>query len=59
MSVLAYSSANSRYNLFLLLVAGLGGLLNAIDVGINRGALPYLAIFTRSRKSVPSSARLR
>lgn len=31
-----------RYNGFLLLVAGLGGLLYGIDVGIIGGALPYL-----------------
>ncbi len=31
-----------RYNWFLLLVAGLGGLLYGIDVGIIAGALPYL-----------------
>ena len=31
-----------RYNRFLLLVAGLGGLLYGIDVGIIGGALPYL-----------------
>jgi MFS family permease len=31
-----------RYNHFLLLVAGLGGLLYGIDVGIIAGALPYL-----------------
>ncbi|HEY3761498.1 MAG TPA: MFS transporter [Verrucomicrobiae bacterium] len=30
------------YNYFLLLVAGLGGLLYGIDVGIIAGALPYL-----------------
>src|SRR3974377_1791179 len=30
------------YNLFLLFVAGLGGLLYGIDVGIIGGALPYL-----------------
>src|ERR1700690_1361498 len=30
------------YNLFLLLVAGLGGLLYGVDVGIIGGALPYL-----------------
>jgi MFS family permease len=35
-------SANSRYNSFLLLVAGLGGLLYGVDVGIIGGALPYL-----------------
>ncbi|HTU43262.1 MAG TPA: MFS transporter [Candidatus Aquilonibacter sp.] len=32
----------SRYNRFLLLVAGLGGLLYGVDVGIIAGALPYL-----------------
>ena len=31
-----------RYNRFLLLVAGLGGLLYGVDVGIISGALPYL-----------------
>src|SRR5271165_1779885 len=31
-----------RYNRFLLLVAGLGGLLYGIEVGIFGGALPYL-----------------
>ncbi len=36
------SSAKRRYNLFLLLVAGLGGMLYGIDVGIIAGALPYL-----------------
>ncbi|HTV42520.1 MAG TPA: MFS transporter [Candidatus Sulfotelmatobacter sp.] len=42
------TSANSigtdktGYNRFLLLVAGLGGLLYGIDVGIISGALPYL-----------------
>ncbi|HEX3623850.1 MAG TPA: MFS transporter [Verrucomicrobiae bacterium] len=47
------SSANSietnktGYNRFLLLVAGLGGLLYGIDVGIISGVLPYLeATFT-------------
>jgi MFS family permease len=39
----ADSSAQRRYNLFLLLVAGLGGLLYGIDVGIIGGAYPYLA----------------
>ncbi len=34
--------SRQRYNLFLLLVAGLGGLLYGIDVGIIGGALPYL-----------------
>lgn len=32
----------NAYNRFLLLVAGLGGLLYGIDVGIIAGALPYL-----------------
>ncbi len=32
-----------RYNLLLLIVSGLGGLLYGIDVGIIAGALPYLA----------------
>jgi MFS family permease len=32
----------SSYNRFLLLVAGLGGLLYGVDVGIIGGALPYL-----------------
>ncbi|MEO6965702.1 MAG: MFS transporter, partial [Acidobacteriaceae bacterium] len=32
----------STYNRFLLLVAGLGGLLYGVDVGIIGGALPYL-----------------
>jgi MFS family permease len=36
------SSAKRGYNQFLLLVAGLGGLLYGIDVGIIGGALPYL-----------------
>lgn len=40
--VSATSSANRKYNLFLLLVAGLGGLLYGVDVGIIGGALPYL-----------------
>jgi len=35
-------STRRRYNSFLLLVAGLGGLLYGIDVGIIGGALPYL-----------------
>src|SRR5579875_3681186 len=35
-------NTKATYNRFLLLVAGLGGLLYGIDVGIIRGALPYL-----------------
>ncbi|MGA2218577.1 MAG: MFS transporter [Terracidiphilus sp.] len=36
------SSSKRGYNLFLLLVSGLGGLLYGIDVGIIGGAYPYL-----------------
>jgi len=46
-SQLASSSSIRRYNLFLLLVAGLGGLLYGIDVGIIGGALPYLEATSR------------
>ncbi len=35
------------YNRFLLLVAGLGGLLYGVDVGIISGALPYLEATSR------------
>ena len=41
-SGMADFSAIRRYNAFLLLVAGLGGLLYGVDVGIIGGALPYL-----------------
>lgn len=41
------SSAKRGYNSFLLLVAGLGGLLYGIDVGIIGGALPYLEATSR------------
>jgi len=34
--------SRGNYNRFLLLVAGLGGLLYGVDVGIIAGALPYL-----------------
>src|ERR1700723_3534696 len=37
----------SAYNRFLLLVAGLGGLLYGVDVGIIAGALPYLEATSR------------
>ncbi len=40
-------AAIQRYNAFLLLVAGLGGLLYGIDVGIIGGAYPYLAATSR------------
>ena len=36
------STEKVGYNRFLLLVAGLGGLLYGVDVGIIAGALPYL-----------------
>ena len=36
------SATKVGYNRFLLLVAGLGGLLYGVDVGIISGALPYL-----------------
>jgi SP family myo-inositol transporter-like MFS transporter 13 len=35
-------SSRAGYNRFLLLVAGLGGLLYGVDIGIIAGALPYL-----------------
>src|SRR5580698_5576674 len=38
----ATETGKKGYNRFLLLVAGLGGLLYGIDVGIINGALPYL-----------------
>ncbi len=38
----ATGPSKTGYNRFLLLVAGLGGLLYGIDVGIIAGALPYL-----------------
>ena len=43
----AHPSGKRGYNLFLLLVAGLGGLLYGIDVGIIGGALPYLEATSR------------
>ena len=44
MNTSANSIGNNKtgYNRFVLLVAGLGGLLYGIDVGIIAGALPYL-----------------
>jgi sugar porter (SP) family MFS transporter len=36
------ATTKAGYNRFLLLVAGLGGLLYGVDVGIISGALPYL-----------------
>src|SRR5271170_364553 len=37
-----HGAAKTGYNRFLLIVAGLGGLLYGVDVGIISGALPYL-----------------
>jgi len=39
---LSIQSAKRGYNLFLLVVAGLGGLLFGMDIGIVAGAVPYL-----------------
>jgi len=47
MATLAEAATIRRYNAFLLLVAGLGGLLYGIDVGIIGGALPYLEATSR------------
>jgi MFS transporter, SP family, solute carrier family 2 (myo-inositol transporter), member 13 len=44
---MALSSDKALYNRFLLLVAGLGGLLYGVDVGIIAGALPYLQATSR------------
>ncbi len=55
------SAAIRRYSTFLLLVAGLGGLLYGIDVGIIGGAYPYLAAtsgLTASALSVIEAAVL-
>lgn len=41
-SASSIGSSKAAYNRFVLLVAGLGGLLYGIDVGIIAGALPYL-----------------
>ena len=46
------SSALARYNAFLLLVAGLGGLLYGVDVGIIGGAYPYLACLLYTSRCV-------
>jgi MFS transporter, SP family, solute carrier family 2 (myo-inositol transporter), member 13 len=40
-------NSKTGYNRFLLLVAGLGGLLYGVDVGIIAGALPYLEATSR------------
>src|SRR5271168_2157471 len=41
-ATIALDGKKTFYNRFLLLVAGLGGLLYGVDVGIIAGALPYL-----------------
>ena len=46
-SVSANSSSRRGYNLFLLVIAGLGGLLYGMDYGIVAGAFPYLAATSR------------
>ena len=46
-STAAVGSSKTGYNRFLLLVAGLGGLLYGVDVGIIAGALPYLEATSR------------
>jgi MFS family permease len=43
----ANHSAKRGYNLFLLVIAGLGGLLYGMDFGIVAGAFPYLAATSR------------
>jgi MFS transporter, SP family, solute carrier family 2 (myo-inositol transporter), member 13 len=53
--------STTNYNRFLLLVAGLGGLLYGIDVGIIAGALPYLEAtsgFTGGQLSIVVAAVL-
>src|SRR6185312_12361893 len=46
-SASSVGARKSRYNQYLLLVAGLGGLLYGVDVGIIGGALPYLEATSR------------
>jgi SP family myo-inositol transporter-like MFS transporter 13 len=47
MSDFSAPDTKRSYNRFLLLVAGLGGLLYGVDVGIIGGALPYLEATSR------------
>src|SRR5438270_2296974 len=47
MSDFSAPDTKRSYNRFLLMVAGLGGLLYGIDVGIIGGALPYLQATSR------------
>ena len=61
MSEAVAASSTSFYNRLLLSVAGLGGLLYGIDVGIIGGALPYLEAtshLTRSQLSIVVAAVL-
>jgi MFS transporter, SP family, solute carrier family 2 (myo-inositol transporter), member 13 len=54
-------STKTFYNRFLLIVAGLGGLLYGVDMGIIAGALPYLDAtsgFTRGQLSFVAAAVL-
>src|SRR5271166_6149863 len=46
-SAAVLENSKTGYNRFLLLVAGLGGLLYGVDVGIIAGALPYLEATSR------------
>lgn len=50
-SIQSPAGHKSSYNRFLLLVAGLGGLLYGVDVGIIGGALPYLEATSRLNAS--------
>ena len=54
-----HGAVKTRYNRFLLLVAGLGGLLYGVDVGIISGALPYLqATFTLPNGSLLNAEQI-
>jgi SP family myo-inositol transporter-like MFS transporter 13 len=50
-SISSVEKTLQRYNRILLLVAGLGGLLYGIDVGIIGGALPYLEATSKLNSS--------
>ena len=52
----AVPETKAGYNRFLLLVAGLGGLLYGVDVGIIGGALPYLEATSRLNAGQLSSS---
>src|SRR6202046_449345 len=61
MPTLAAVNPNRTYNRLLLLVAGLGGVLYGVDVGIIGGALPYLEApsgLSRSQLSIIVAAVL-